>query len=132
VGESEQEPRILPKSILIVDDSVVIRWALHRLFETIPGWKVCGEAINGKDGIKKARQLKPDLIVMDMSMPEMDGIAAAKVLKAQMPTLPIIMFTNFAEDPFAKHELLAAGITQVVSKLDSQALAHVVENMFRA
>ncbi len=117
-------------SILIVDDSIVIRRALRLLFESLPGWEVCGEASNGREGIEKAQQLKPDVMVLDMSMPEMDGIAAAKILKATMPALPIIMFTNFAEDQFLKREVLDAGITQVVSKPNSQALVQAVREAF--
>jgi two-component system response regulator NreC len=120
----------LPNSILIVDDSTVIRRALRLLFESKSGWEVCGEAVDGKDGIEKAQRLRPDVIVLDMSMPEMDGIAVARVLKAKMPTLPIVMFTNFAEDQFLKHEVLAAGIAQVVSKSDSKALLQAVEEVF--
>jgi DNA-binding NarL/FixJ family response regulator len=122
----------MPNSILIIDDSIVMRRALHRLFESKSGWEVCGEAIDGKDGIEKARKLRPDVIVLDMSMPDMDGIAAAKVLKSQMPAIPIVMFTNFAEDQFLQQEVLAAGITKIVSKSDSQALVHAVEEVFQA
>src|SRR5450759_5093165 len=60
------------------------------------------------------------------------GITAAKALKALMPTLPIIMLSNFAEDEFLKQEVVSAGIRQVVSKSDSQALVHAVEEVFRA
>jgi two-component system, NarL family, response regulator NreC len=122
----------LPNSILIVDDNEIIRRTLHRLLESKAGWEVCGEAADGKEGIEKAERLKPDLIVLDMSMPGMDGITAAKVLKNQMPTLPIIMFTNFAEDQFLKHEVLEAGITKVVSKTDPNALLLAVEDALRA
>ncbi len=119
----------LPNSILIVDDSKEIRRALARLFESMAGWVVCGEAANGREGIEKAQRLKPDVIVLDMSMPEMDGIAVAKILKAMSPTTPIVMFTNFAEDQFLKHEVLSAGINQVVSKSDSRALLNAIQEV---
>lgn len=119
-------------TILIVDDSTVIRRALRMLFESMTGWEVCGEAANGREGIEKAQQLKPDVMVLDMSMPEMDGIAVAKALKTKMPGLPIVMFTNFAEDQFLKHEVLSAGIAQVVSKSDSQGLVRAVKQVFDA
>ncbi|MGH9513333.1 MAG: response regulator [Terriglobales bacterium] len=119
-------------SILIVDDNKVIRRAMRSLFESIPGWSVCGEAVNGREGIEKAQRLKPDVIVLDMSMPEMDGIAVAKVLKVLMPQVPLIMFTNFAEDQFLKREVVSAGISRVVSKPDSKALVHAVEEALAA
>jgi CheY-like chemotaxis protein len=118
-------------SILIVDDSPDIRRGVRHIFGSVSGWEVC-EAINGKDGVEKAQLLKPDIIVLDISMPVMDGITAAKTLKALMPTLPIIIFSNFAEDEFLKQEVRSAGIGQVVSKSDSQALVHAVEEAFRA
>ncbi len=102
------------------------------LFESMAGWEVCGEAANGREGIEKAQQLKPNVIVLDMSMPEMDGIAVARALKTKMPGLPIVMFTNFAEDQFLKHEVLSAGIAQVVSKSDSQGLVRAVKEAFDA
>jgi two-component system chemotaxis response regulator CheB len=124
--------QVMPNSILIIDDSMVMRRALHRLFESRSGWEVCGEAVDGRDGIEQARKLRPDVIVLDMSMPDMDGIAAAKVLKSQMPAIPIVMFTNFAADQFLQQEVLEAGITKIVSKSDSQALVHAVEEVFQA
>jgi two-component system, NarL family, response regulator NreC len=122
--------QVLANTILIVDDSAAVRQSLHRLLESDYEWTVCGEAVNGRDGIEQARRLKPDVVLMDMSMPEMDGIAAAKTLKILMPTLPIIMFSNFAGDEFLKQELLSAGIGQVVSKSDSQALIQAIQNCF--
>ena len=122
----------MPNSILIVDDSAVMRQALHRLFDSVSGWEVCGEGIDGADGIEKAERLKPDVMVLDMSMPGMDGIAVAKVLKHRMPTLPIVMFTNFAEDQFLKHEVLATGITKIVSKSNSRDLIHAIEEALMA
>jgi CheY-like chemotaxis protein len=76
--------------------------------------------------------LRPDLMVLDMSMPGMDGIAVAKIMKVRMPLLPIIMFTNFAEDQFLKKEVLDSGIARLVSKSDAPGLLRAVEDVFRA
>ena len=118
-------------SILIIDDSAVIRRALRLLLASKPGWTVCGEAVNGEDGIEKAQQLKPDAIVLDMSMP-LDGMETAAILKRLMPAVPLIMFTNFATDQFLKREVLWAGIRQVVSKSDSLELVKALEAAFAA
>jgi DNA-binding NarL/FixJ family response regulator len=121
----------LPNCILIVDDHAVIRRSLRQLFESRSGWEVCGEAVNGRDAIEKARELKPDLIVLDLSMPEMDGLQAARVLKSVMPEVPIILFTNFGQDPFIEREALAVGIRDVVSKANAPGLVNSVESVFQ-
>lgn len=69
------------KSVLIVDDSAYVREALCELFKREEDFEVCGEAENGKDAIKKAQALRPDLIVLDLLMPVMNGLDAARVLK---------------------------------------------------
>jgi len=69
------------KSVLIVDDSAYVRQALCELFKREGDFEVCGEAENGKDAIKKAQELRPDLIVLDLSMPVMNGFDAARTLK---------------------------------------------------
>jgi DNA-binding NarL/FixJ family response regulator len=120
----------VPNSILIIDDSAAIRKAVRRLFASRPDWVICGEAINGEEGVQKAQQLKPDAILLDMAMPEINGMDTAGILKRLMPTVPLIMFTNFAKDQFFKRELSWAGIRQVVSKSDGQGLVQALEEAF--
>ena len=79
------------------------------------GWEVCGEAENGREAIEKARELKPDLIVLDLSMPIMNGLEAAPVLRQMLPPVPIILFTLYA-NKFLEQEAFSAGVTAVVSK----------------
>ena len=73
--------------ILIVDDHEIVRSGLRRLVERESGWEVCGEAGNGKEAIEKALVLNPDLVLMDISMPVMNGIEATQVM---MPTLSLV------------------------------------------
>jgi two-component system, NarL family, response regulator NreC len=113
--------------ILIVDDSAAVRRGLRNLLQRKPAWAVCGEAIDGRDGIQKAEQLKPDLIVLDVSMPGMDGLHAARILKRLMPEVPLLLFSNYGEDPFLKQEARAAGISSIVSKSDSRELIQSIE-----
>jgi CheY-like chemotaxis protein len=77
-------------------------------------WKV-EEARNGREAIEKAEESKPDLIVLDLAMPVMNGLEAAPVLRPMLPTVPIILFTLYA-DKFLEREAISAGITVVVSK----------------
>jgi two-component system chemotaxis response regulator CheY len=76
---------------------------------------VCGEAENGKEGVRKAQELHPDLIVLDLSMPVMNGFDAARALKRLMPAVPLIMYSAFG-DRFAEHQARLIGISDVVSK----------------
>ena len=105
----------MPFSILIVDDSAVVRRTLRTCFREETDWEVCGEACNGLEAIEKAGHLKPDLIVLDLSMPGMNGLEAARVLKLARPTIPIVMFTSFKETVL-EHQALAAGCSAVIGK----------------
>jgi DNA-binding NarL/FixJ family response regulator len=103
------------KCILIVDDSLAIRKILREMLGREAGWEVCGEASNGREGVEKAQHLKPDLIVLDLSMPVMNGLDAARELRRLVPGVPLVMFTNF-ETAHLKREALSAGIGAIVSK----------------
>jgi DNA-binding NarL/FixJ family response regulator len=93
------------------------------------GWQVCGEAADGREGIAKAQQLTPDLVVIDLSMPVMNGLDAARELKRLMPSVPLLMFTTF-ETCYLKQEALSAGIGIIVSKSESiQALVNGIQTM---
>ncbi len=86
----------MAKAVLIVDDNAFIRQALCDIFKREADFEVCGEAENGREAIEKAQQLHPDLIVMDVSMPVMNGIEAARVLKGLMPTVPKLFSASTA------------------------------------
>ena len=101
--------------ILIIDDSSQVRDVMRKVFEAEPGWLVCGEASNGKEGIEMAERVHPNLIILDLSMPVMNGLEAAKILNHSMPTVPLVMFTSF-ETQVLEQEALAAGITKIVVK----------------
>ncbi len=103
------------KKILIVDDSQLVRSHLRVLIEGQPELSVCGEAENGREGIDKAIKLSPDLIVMDLVMPILNGVEATREIKRLLPTTPVVMFTTLA-DPLLQNEALGAGVHAVVSK----------------
>jgi DNA-binding NarL/FixJ family response regulator len=105
------------RSILIVDDSPTVRQALCELFTREKDFDVCGEAENGQEAIERAKQLEPDLIVTDLSMPIMSGLEKARVLKQLMPTVPVIIYTAHS-DRFIEKEAHAAGAYAVISKSD--------------
>jgi CheY-like chemotaxis protein len=104
------------RGALIVDDHAAIRDILALKF-TAHGFDV-HEAPNGTEGISRAEELRPDVIILDLSMPVMNGFEAARALKLSMPGVPLLMFTNTVGQ-FVRQEALAIGIASVFSKSDS-------------
>jgi two-component system vancomycin resistance associated response regulator VraR len=102
-------------SILIADDSEGIRRSLRSLIGGYKELTVCGEAENGCEAIEKAHKLKPDLILIDFSMPVMNGVDAATQLKKESPRVPIVMLTMF-KDKFLEDRAYKAGVSLVLSK----------------
>ena len=116
----------MPKSILIADDHETTRSLIRSFMKSKDGVKVCGEAVDGVDAIEKAKELKPDLIILDLAMPRMNGAAAASVLKRTMPNVPIILFTMY-DEVTGKALAAAVGVDLVLAKpngLDDM-VAHV-------
>ena len=119
----------MPRSILLVDDHEVIRRQLRSLFNSHPEFTVCGEAVHGVDAIEKAQQLSPDLIILDLSMPEMSGLEAASALRYILPGVPLFLLTaHYSRElelaaigsgicaVFSKHE----GLDSLVSRARSE------------
>jgi DNA-binding NarL/FixJ family response regulator len=98
-----------------------IRRELGKLFKREEGFEVCGDAANGKEAIDKALALHPDLIVLDLSMPVMNGLDAARQLKRLMPTVPLIMYSEFG-DVFGEQQARLIGISELVSKSQPAAI----------
>jgi DNA-binding NarL/FixJ family response regulator len=120
------------KFILIVDDNPLVRRCMRDLLEEQSGWIVCGEAENGQDGIDKALELHPDLILLDLVMPVMNGIEAARELKRLMPDTPLVMFTTYNNSHLTR-EALAVGVAAVAAKSDgAAALVSDIRYLFRA
>ncbi len=104
------------RGVLIVDDHAAIRDILALKFNA-QGFDV-HEASNGAEGISRAEELRPDVIILDLSMPVMNGFEAARALTLSMPGVPLLMFTKTVGQ-FVRREALAVGIASVFSKSDS-------------
>jgi DNA-binding NarL/FixJ family response regulator len=116
------------RSVLIVDDSEVLRQILRHFLETQTDWQIAGEASDGAEAIKKAVELKPDLVILDFSMPTMNGIEVASVIKKLVPGACVVMFTMFA-DSLGATVSVAAGVDLIASKIDG--LGNLVQGVQR-
>ena len=105
------------KRILIADDSSILRRILSMFLQTRRNIEICGEAANGTEAIEKAKLLRPDLIVLDLAMPEMNGAEAASILKKIMPNMRIIIFSMYSEN-IGRALTSAIGVDMVISKPD--------------
>lgn len=105
----------MQRKILIVDDSEVMRRILKNLLEKNQEWTVDAEATDGRDAVEKAKKLRPDLTILDFSMPSMDGLELAAQLKRIDPQMPIVMLTAFKNESLNR-KAYKAGVTWVLSK----------------
>jgi CheY-like chemotaxis protein len=120
-----------PKQILIVDDSGVVRRVVRSVLESQTKHQVCGEAIDGVDAIEKANALKPDLIVLDLAMPRMNGLEAAMALKSAVPRPWIVLFTMYGESCLGPS--LTSSVDAVLCKPDGiNNLASCVQSFLGA
>jgi DNA-binding NarL/FixJ family response regulator len=103
-------------SVLVVDDYAAVRSAIRVGLERYSGFSVCGEAEDGMDAIEKATKLKPDFILLDLSMPKMNGMETAAALKRMIPNVLIVAFTMYSE-LLGKSLPSTAGIDAVIDKL---------------
>src|SRR5258708_4604809 len=104
--------RIVMKSVVIVDDCEIVRRVMREFFETLAGWNIVGEAQDGVEAILCAASANPDLILLDFSMPKLNGIEAASVLKKMLPRTQIVVFTVF-DDALSSRLCLHVGVDLV-------------------
>jgi DNA-binding NarL/FixJ family response regulator len=107
-------------SILIVDDSPFIRRSVRRYIEANTAFDVCGEAENGKIAVEKVSELNPDIVILDLQMPVMDGMEAARQITRMSPKTAILMFTLHESEQLLNNAR-AVGVKDVLSKSDSVA-----------
>lgn len=117
----------MPKAILIVDDNQTVRTVTRCFLESQPNVEICAEAVDGLDALEKVRSLSPDLIILDLAMPRMNGFEAARKLRS-FSHVPIILFTISAA-VVRDEEAFAAGINVIVSKADILSLEHHVSKL---
>ena len=115
--------------VLIADDSMPLRSGLRKLIEEHPGW-LCAEALNGRDAISKVQQRAPDILILGLCMPVMDGLQAAHAISKLLPDLPILLYTTELP-PSLVSMAQGCGIQGTVSKCDCRQIISGVEALLR-
>jgi DNA-binding NarL/FixJ family response regulator len=108
-----------PIAILIADDHTVVRRGLRALLETHPGWTVCGEASNGSEAVEKAGQQQPDVVILDIGMPEMNGVLATIRIRELAPQARVLVLTMHNSEELIQ-SCLEAGAQGYVLKSDAE------------
>src|SRR6266852_5786702 len=108
----------MPVRILVADDHQVVRTGLRALLESKTGWQVCGEASNGREAVEKAGQLKPDVAVLDIGMPLLNGVEATRQIRKLSPQTEILILTMHDSELLVQ-EVLSAGAHGYILKDDA-------------
>jgi DNA-binding NarL/FixJ family response regulator len=115
--------------ILVVDDHAVVRRGVRALLESQDGWDVCGEATTGRDAVEQNRRLRPDVIVMDLSLPELNGLDATRQILKDTPDTEVLVLTMHHSEELAR-DVLQAGARGYVLKSDAdQNLIAAVDSL---
>jgi DNA-binding NarL/FixJ family response regulator len=104
--------------ILIADDHDLMRRGVRTLLEAHPGWEICAEAATGRAAVSKAEELKPDVVILDISMPDLNGLEAARRIRTASPNSEILILSVHYSDQLIR-ELLEAGVRGYIIKSDS-------------
>jgi DNA-binding NarL/FixJ family response regulator len=113
--------------ILIVDDHEVVRRGLRVLIEPHPGWEVCGEATTGREAVEKAKKLKPDVVVMDIGMPELNGLEATRQILKVAPRTGVLILTMHESEQLVREVLEAGAQGYVLKSAAGRDLVSAVE-----
>jgi DNA-binding NarL/FixJ family response regulator len=119
----------MPIRIMIADDHPDLRRGIRHLLETHPDWQVCAEAVDGLDAIEKAASMKPDILILDLSMPRMNGLQAARVIHAAAPDLPLLLCSVHASDEPLVTEFRSAGFRGAISKHQASLLPEAIARL---
>jgi len=116
-------------SVLVADDHEVVRQGLRTILESHPGWEICGEAVTGREAIEKATELKPDVVVLDFSMPELNGLEATRQIHKLLPETEVLILTMYYSERLAR-EFLRAGARGYILKADAgKLLVEAIEHL---
>ena len=106
--------------VLIVDDHAVIRRGVQGILSTYPEWDLCGEADNGQDAIRLAGELRPEVVIMDVSMPGMNGFEATRIIHSVLPEVKVLLLTLHSSTEFVR-SAFHSGARGYVLKSDAES-----------
>jgi DNA-binding NarL/FixJ family response regulator len=107
-----------PVRILVADDHEIVRQGLRALLEAQAGWQIVGEAVDGREAVEKAKRLRPDIVVLDVSMPNLNGLEATRQIRKALPSTEVLILTMHDSEPLVR-EVLEAGARGYVLKSDA-------------
>ncbi len=120
---------MIPVRILVADDHEVVRKGLRSTLESQSGWVICGEAATGREAVRKAKELRPDVIILDISMPDLNGLEATRQIRRTAPRTEVLILTVHESEDMVR-EALDAGARGYVLKADAtRDLVKAVESL---
>ncbi len=120
--------KLKPIQVMLVDDHTVVRSGLVTFLRAFEDLELVGEAKNGLEAVKLCRQKQPDVVLMDLMMPEMDGITATRAILAEYPNIKIIAMTSFEEEKLVQGVLAAGAISYLLKNVTSDELAKAIRD----
>ncbi len=123
---------IIPISILIVDDHEVVRNGIRSYLETLPDFSVVGEAASGEEAVRLVAELIPDVVLMDLIMPGMDGIETTREVKKISPRTQVVVLTSYHEDEHIFPALKAGAISYILKDMKMDKLAEALQRAIRS
>ncbi len=131
MSSPDRTPDQPPIRVLVVDDHAIVRKGLRAVLDLVPDIDLVGEAENGRQALKLYQELGPDVVLMDLMMPEMDGIACIKELKARSPAARILVLTNFAGEELIFPAIKAGAMGYHLKDSTPEALVTAIRQVYR-
>ena len=113
--------------IIIADDHAMIRQGVRSVLESVPGWVVSGEADNGRAAVELARSIAPDIAILDITMPDLNGVDAIRILKDEVPHLKVLILTMHESDALAQEVAKAGGNGYLLKSDASEMLSEAIK-----
>lgn len=130
-GSTALEPDVKLVRVLLVDDHTIMRQALRRFLEREQGIEVCGEAGDGREAIEVARELQPDLILMDLAMPNLNGLDSTKRILKALPDAKVMVLTMYLDEEYVEQALEAGVVGYVLKSAEPKQIVAAVRTVSR-